>query len=248
MRLVRYLNLKTIIDTHPTLDINGSVFTYENNQTHSIIHSKASSITNDKINRNNVNDFGNINEPDNNMDLDVNKNSNALMNNISNIHSSQSADDYFKLFSNNFTGTHIIIVEHFSSGPINGTWHSLKYVKFFSNHFYDIVNIKPIGRSKYKIIFDSKNNANLYLKSKLFSENGFVASIPSTLIFSYRVIKLDCSMWSSSMVNTLSKRLSKSLLISFNGSTPNSASLQILIKSSLQSLLVIPNIPNMTSC
>jgi len=73
------------------------------------------------------------------------------------------------------------------------SWHLLKAVRFFCNNFTGIISIKLAGFKKIKISFNIIVNENNCLKSKLLSEHGFSASIPS-FIYSYSVIKLDLKL------------------------------------------------------
>lgn len=72
-----------------------------------------------------------------------------------------------------------------------GNWRSLRY---FSNNFAGITNIKPASFEQIKISFDSIINENTFLNSNLLIEHGFSASIESTLIYSIGVIQLDSSV------------------------------------------------------
>jgi len=97
-------------------------------------------------------------------------------------------------FSPDYVGPILILVECIDSSKNLGSWHPLKAAKFFSNNFKGITKIKSASFKKIKISFDSIVNENNCLNSKSLSDHGFKASIPSSLIYSYGVIKLDVSI------------------------------------------------------
>lgn len=94
-------------------------------------------------------------------------------------------------FSPDYNGPIIVLVESINDNTNLGNWHPIKTAKFFSNNFTGIINIKPAGSKKIKITFDSIINGNTCLNSSILNENNYKAIIPSTLIFSYGIIKLD---------------------------------------------------------
>jgi hypothetical protein len=75
-----------------------------------------------------------------------------------------------------------------------GNWHPIKAAKFFSINFSGITNIKPAGSKKIKISFDTIFNGNCCLNSNILKDNYYNAIIPSTLIFSYGILKLDTTV------------------------------------------------------
>lgn len=98
-----------------------------------------------------------------------------------------------RLFSPDYTGPVIILAECIDLGKNLGNWHPLKAAKFFSSNFSGITCIKPASAKKVKITFDSVVNGNICLNSNILSKHGFTAIIPSTLIYSYGIIKIDNS-------------------------------------------------------
>uniref|UniRef100_A0A2S2QYA6 CCHC-type domain-containing protein n=1 Tax=Sipha flava TaxID=143950 RepID=A0A2S2QYA6_9HEMI len=96
-----------------------------------------------------------------------------------------------RLFSHDYAGPVITLVECVDPGKNLGNWHPLKASKFFSSNFEGITNIKPTSLNKIKITFNSVFNGNICLNSNILSNNGFTAIIPSTLIYSFGIIKLD---------------------------------------------------------
>ncbi|KAL4107235.1 hypothetical protein QTP88_017618 [Uroleucon formosanum] len=99
-----------------------------------------------------------------------------------------------KLFSANYNGLFTTIAEHSDINLKNDHWHPLKYANNFSSNFIGINNIKPIGHKKIKITFNTKVSANNFLTSPLLANIGFTAYIPSTLIYSFRIIRVDSSL------------------------------------------------------
>lgn len=96
-----------------------------------------------------------------------------------------------KQFSTEYNGAIITIAEHTDSEIEINHWHPLKYAKIFSSNISGISNIKPNSRKKIKITFNSKALANKFLASPLLHNIGFTACIPSNLIYSYGVIRVD---------------------------------------------------------
>jgi len=104
-------------------------------------------------------------------------------------HSKYNTDQHLKHFDANFVGTPVIIIE--LTDPNASTWHPLKWAKLLSSNFFGISNIKPNGHKKVRISFDSIYHANI--ESTLLADHNLSAYIPSTLIFSHGIIKLDTS-------------------------------------------------------
>lgn len=94
-------------------------------------------------------------------------------------------------FPSHYTGPIFILVESIDTEKNLGKWHPIKAAKFFSTNFTGVTNIKPAGFKKVKITFDSIEHGNLCLMSAFLKDYGFGASIPSNLIYSFGVIKLD---------------------------------------------------------
>lgn len=113
-----------------------------------------------------------------------------------NISSSQTHIDSSTLlnFPIDYNGPNIILVESTSTNKNAGNWHPLKAAKFFSTNFTGITNIKSVSSKKIKLTLASIMDANAILNSNVLSANEFSATIPSTLLFSYGVIKLDSSI------------------------------------------------------
>jgi len=107
------------------------------------------------------------------------------------IYTKPNIHQHSKCFSANYNGPPVIIIESTESSSGTGIWHPLKCAKFFCNNFFGINNIKPNGHKKIKITFDSTFLANTCLESPILQENKLSAYIPSTLIFSHGIIKLD---------------------------------------------------------
>lgn len=113
--------------------------------------------------------------------------------NASNTYTNFPVDQYFKHFESNFSGPIIIAIELNKSSTSTDSWYLLKWAKFLSNNFFSINNIKLNGHRKVKILFDSINFANACFNSPILLKNNLSAYIPSTLIYSYGIIKLDIS-------------------------------------------------------
>jgi len=93
-------------------------------------------------------------------------------------------------FGPNYTGPlHLII-----SSTVNqniGNLHPVKLGKLFISNFKGVTNVMPIGSQRVKISFDSIINANACLCSPWLQVNNYSATIPSSLIYSLGVIRLD---------------------------------------------------------
>ena len=109
-------------------------------------------------------------------------------------HTKLASAQHLTHFEENFTGTPIIIIELINANNTNGSWHPLKWAKLLCNNFFGINSIKPNGFRKINVAFDSTFHANKCLESPLLSEHNLSAYIPSTLIFSHGIIKLDTSL------------------------------------------------------
>lgn len=95
-----------------------------------------------------------------------------------------------EIFVSNYTGPLHVIVSSTANKNI-GNLHPVKLGKLFIQHFKGVTNIAPIGSHRVKITFDSINNANICLRSTWLLENDYSATIPSSLIYSLGVIRLD---------------------------------------------------------
>ncbi|XP_050540378.1 uncharacterized protein LOC126905023 [Daktulosphaira vitifoliae] len=96
-------------------------------------------------------------------------------------------------FPLHYTGPLNVLVS--ASGDNNlGNFHPVKLGKTFSKLFPGILSINPIGSKRVKITFESVNNANNCLTSPSLSEHGYSANIPSTLLYSIGIIRLDKSI------------------------------------------------------
>ena len=170
-------NLQHIISNHPVLNINNdNNFTYDNIM-----------ITDDNLENNSPSDNAVISSsPKPVCDITNTTTTLPVVDKTK-----YNTDQHLKHFEPNFDGTPIIIIELID--PNISTWHPLKCAKLLSTNFFGINNIKPNGHKKVKVTFDSIFHANICLDSPLLVEHKLSAYIPSTLIFSHGVIKLDIS-------------------------------------------------------
>lgn len=185
-------SLQQISNDPPTLNIASTAFDYVN--TPLLTENLSGSMVIDESD--NANDHSNEHaiestSPNDNIIL----NTNSLPKN----------DENSLLYNNNFispllsfppdyVGPIMVLAENIDTNQNAGNWHPLRAAKFFSNKFNGIVNIKPAGSKKIKITFDTIINGNLCLCSNQPNLNGFSVTIPSNLIFSYGVIKLENSV------------------------------------------------------
>lgn len=119
------------------------------------------------------------------------------------IQSSRKSEQFNKHFSTDYNGPFITITEHSDVNLKIYHWHPLKYAKTFSSNFDDINFINPIDHEKTKIIFNNKVSAKNFLTSPLLEKIGFTAYIPSTLIYSYGIIRVDTSVTEEDFWNGL---------------------------------------------
>lgn len=173
-------NLQHIITNHPVLNINNEdKFTYDNSMATCDTLDDNSIIDNDVISSSPKPDQVITNTTSSHSTLPVATQTKLI------------TDQHLKHFEPNFEGTPVIIIE--LNDTNTSTWHPLKWAKLLSTNFFGINNIKPNGHKKVKVTFDSTYHANICLDSPLLAEHNLSAYIPSTLIFSYGVIKLDTS-------------------------------------------------------
>ncbi|KAL4104053.1 hypothetical protein QTP88_019366 [Uroleucon formosanum] len=174
--------LQQIINNTPILNTSQSSFNYitDNN-------SSADSVINNGLSTDNLNDSTPNSLPDVNSTLITTSIHSTDLPNYINM-SSQCIQ---RTFSPDYNGPLMILVECIDLEKNLGNWHPIKAAKFFSTHFTGITNIKPAGSKKIKISFDSIMNANLCLTSDVLLECGFTTTIPSNLIFSFGIIRLD---------------------------------------------------------
>lgn len=178
-------DFQQIMDNTPVLNTSPSTFKYidsvpiDNNM-------PIDSVIKDGFSIDNVNDPTSTLVPDINSTL-----STSSIHTISNDDIIMLSQCTQQTFPSDYIGPVIILVECIDLNKNLGNWHPLKTAKFFSTNFNGITNIKPAGSKKVKISFDSILNGNLCLTSDTLNEHGFTASIPSNLIYSFGIIKLD---------------------------------------------------------
>ncbi|KAL4127071.1 hypothetical protein QTP88_011269 [Uroleucon formosanum] len=97
-------------------------------------------------------------------------------------------------FTPDYNDAIIILAECIDQNINMGNWHPISAAKFFTKNFIGISNIKPAGSKKIKITFNSILNGNNCLNSDIPRSNGFHVNIPSSLIYSYGIIKLDINI------------------------------------------------------
>lgn len=94
-------------------------------------------------------------------------------------------------FSSDYNSPVIIFVKCIDINKNLGNRHPIKEAKFFSTNFIGTTNIKPASFKKINISFDSILNDNLCLIFDALFKHGSTVSIPSNLIYSFGIIKLD---------------------------------------------------------
>ncbi|KAL4119464.1 hypothetical protein QTP88_012271 [Uroleucon formosanum] len=186
-------NLQHIIDNHPTLNFNDSVFTYDKASTSNPITPDSDTLMSDPPDNNTIG-IDNVIPHEISQPVSVIPNTKSISHQIDapdNTFSNRTSDQHLKHFEDHFEGSPIIIIESTDNRTTNGSWHPLKWAKFLCNNFFGINCIKPNGHGKVKVSFDSIFHANTCLDSPLLSVHNLSAYIPSTLIFSHGIIKLD---------------------------------------------------------
>ncbi|XP_050547326.1 uncharacterized protein LOC126909010 [Daktulosphaira vitifoliae] len=197
-------NLQYLLDNQPQLLPANIQFQYNTNES-ADNNETSTAYLNDAItptSNSNTNTMDIDNVMINTSDLDIhNKNTPNKVNidsdtvqssTLKKITNNSSEDSNLKSFSNNFNGTPIILVESTVRDQNIGKLHPLKIGKLFHNKFGGIKQITPIG-SRVKILFDSIKSANACLNSNLLTGMNLKASIPSTLIYSHGIIRLETS-------------------------------------------------------
>lgn len=168
--------------------------------------SKSRVISNSKFdfNTNLSSSSTNLDKPVGNINIDLSINDNITINDkldcsdpnsivIKNTNA-YNIDPHLLQFNDNYTGIPMIIVNNINSSSSANKSNPLLAARFFSSNFSGVINVKLASHNKTKITFDSIINANICLKSDILEKKGFSASIPSTLIFSFGIIKLDISV------------------------------------------------------
>ncbi|KAL4085278.1 hypothetical protein QTP88_027137 [Uroleucon formosanum] len=178
--------LQQIYNNTPILNASQSVFVL-NNSISTDNNVSADLITNDGLSTDNLNDPTSSSVP---VVISTLMNTPTYTTDISN-DINMSSQRTQQTFSADYNGPVIILVECIDMNKHIGNWHPFKAAKFFSTNFSGITNIKPAGSKKIKISFDSTSNGNLCLTSDVLFDHGFTANIPSNLIYSFGIIKLD---------------------------------------------------------
>lgn len=196
-------NLQHIMDNHPVLIMNEPIFNYDSASTTSMPQATSSSNDATMSNSNNVADNNNLIDNSHYTDNIISEPGSILSNSQYNTHqqtvpgstnTNHTPAQHLKHFEDNFIGTPVIIIELIDTNNANGLWHPLKWAKLLCNNFFGINSIKPNGFRKINVTFESIFHANKCLESPLLSELNLSAYIPSTLIFSHGIIKLDTSL------------------------------------------------------
>lgn len=194
-------NLQHIIDNHPTLNINIPMFNYDNASTSQAIEQSNDVLMsrNDSTDDSTTSLIGNARGADNTGSepgsIYPNPHSNTHQQSTpGHTYKEPSSFQHLKHFDDNFTGIPVIIIELIDTTNTNGLWHPLKWAKLLCNNFFGIKSIKPNGFRKINATFESIFHANTCLGSPLLTEHKLSAYIPSTLIFSHGIIKLDTSL------------------------------------------------------
>lgn len=187
-------SLQQIISNPPLLITNDTAFNYNNNNLLSPSDNASTAMLTDcNVNASNTVDSIPVSPiPSTTADNHSTSFSPANMD-YQHINHYNSQNSPLRLFSHDYSGPVIILVECVDPSKNLGNWHPLKAAKFFSANFKGIINIKPASSNKIKITFNSVTNGNLCLNSNILSINGFTATIPSTLIYSFGIIKIDNS-------------------------------------------------------
>ncbi|KAL4143030.1 hypothetical protein QTP88_005406 [Uroleucon formosanum] len=184
-------SFQQIVDNPPTLDISSSAFNYSSLSTQTAITSGSTAIHMDVI----------VNDRSNEFDTGSSLNATSIQSTFptnSDMSNTNKTNKHINLlqksFSLDYIGPITILVESSDANINLGNWHPIKAAKFFSNNFSGITNIKPAGSKKIKISFNTIFNGNCSLNSNILNVNNYNAIIPSTLIFSYGIIKLDTTV------------------------------------------------------
>jgi len=175
-----------IINNTPILCTPQSSFDY-NHSAATVTIPPAGAIINEGLSTDNANDPISSSAPDTNtIQMITSTHTTGIINDIT-----MSPQRIQQTFLSDYMGPVTILVESSDLNKNLGNWHPIKVAKFFSTNFTGIINIKPAGSKKIKINFDTILNGNLCLTSNVLFEHGFTASIPSNLIYSFGIIKLD---------------------------------------------------------
>jgi len=188
-------NLKQIIDSHPKLNLttaNSNNFLNDepadSNSAIDDINMDINSTTTSNFNVSNVllsNDTEISNNVQSTNESSFNK---PKRNNVI-----QDGDTNLLYFSSTYTGPIYIIIDTIDKNLHFGKLHPMKVGKLLYNQVCGVVEIRPIG-ARVRVTFDTIANANICLSSSILPTSGLKATIPASLIYSYGVIRMDCSI------------------------------------------------------
>ncbi|KAL4097016.1 hypothetical protein QTP88_021858 [Uroleucon formosanum] len=185
--------LQQIKNSPPVLNMPSNRFHYDISLSHSTNDSSANDMNIDTALSHSITDH--VNVPVTVYAANIDDSSNTNINYDSNdIQFLRNSEQLNKHFSANYKGPFTIIAEHSDINLKTDHWHPLKYANNFSSNFVGISNIKLIGHKKIKITFNTKVSANNFLTCLLFANIGFTAYIPSMLIYSFRIIRVESSL------------------------------------------------------
>jgi hypothetical protein len=177
----------------PVLNMSSSTFNYDISLSHSSNDAADNNMNIDSTLLHSTIDHANVPVTINSTNFADSINTNIIS--YSNVmQSSRNLEQLNKHFSTDYTGPCTTIAKHLDVNLNIDHWHPLKYAKIISSNFDGIDNIKPIGHKKIKITFNTKISANNFLSSPLLTNIGFTAYIPSTLLYSFGIIRVDSSL------------------------------------------------------
>jgi hypothetical protein len=93
-------------------------------------------------------------------------------------------------FSDSYQSPLYVIIDAIDKNLQLGKLHPMKIGKLIHGKVIGVTEIKALG-ARVRLTFDSVTNANTCLSKNRLKSNGFTVYIPSTLVYSLGVIRLD---------------------------------------------------------
>lgn len=114
-------------------------------------------------------------------------NSDINSNSVSSFAITDPNTDYY---DKNHNGPFVCIVQYADKSLNINNLHLLQFSKLIHKHVEGVVSIQSAGASRVKIAFSSSAMANKFLNSPILTEFNWSASIPSSSIYSFGVIRI----------------------------------------------------------
>jgi len=190
-------NFKSISDNPPQLTISNVRHINSNDSTEFNFDTDVSPMSTDNA------------AIDNNSIVDMQLNTNDNNQTTSDGHGNYSSDNVIVnnpiidanllSFSDSYLGPLYIIIDAIDKNLHPGKLHLMKIGKLIHGKVAGVTEIKSLG-ARVRLTFDNVTNANNCLSENPLKSHGYTATIPSTLVYSLGVIRLDQSISESAFL------------------------------------------------